>query len=309
MTFGFVKDRNAAKARVEHGVALPRKSSKTPKRQVDKNYIGVTAKIFSVLEYFINQGAKQQAISFQELSTNLPFARTTVHRILYSLEKLGYIEKADSKAYYRLGSKFFELTEPAVHFRRLQSLAKAVMLDLLVRFSETVNLGVLDSGQVAYIEVVQSPSALRIAANPGDRNPVHSTALGKVILAYLSKEEVESIIEEHPLIRMTPKTITQKAHLLEHLASVREQGVAFDLVENVDGVVCVAAPVFDKHGRVVAGVSVSGPASRMEAKLSSIREDIRSAGLKISRMLGPLSLAEASPVKTAHAADDSSPGC
>lgn len=277
---------------------MPGKPSKLPNRgQVDKNYIGVTAKIFSVLEYFIKEGAKQQAISFQELSTALPFARTTVHRILYSLEKLGYVEKADVKAHYRLGPKFFELTEPAVHFRRLQSLAKAVMTDLLVRYSETVNLGVLDDGQVAYIDVLQSPSALRIAATPGDRNPVHSTALGKVILAYLPNEEVEALVEQNPMIRMTSKTITQKAHYLEHLAAVREQGVAFDLGENVEGVVCVAAPIFDQHGRVVAGLSVSGPASRMESKLSSIREDVRLAGLKISRMLGPLSLAKSSSGK------------
>ena|SRR5437773_1085317 len=260
-----------------------------PKRkQVDKNYIGVTGKIFSLLEYFIKEGAKQQAISFQEISSALPFARTTVHRILYSLEKLGYVEKADAKAQYRLGPKFFELTDPAVHFRRLQSLAKAVMIDLLVRYSETVNLGVLDEGQVAYIEVLQSPSALRIAANAGDRNPVHSTALGKVILAFLPEEELESILEEHPLIKMTPKTITQKAHLIEHLAAVREQGVAFDLGENVEGVVCVGAPVFDQRGRIVAGLSVSGPTSRMESKLSGIRDEVRNAGLKISRMLGPL---------------------
>jgi DNA-binding IclR family transcriptional regulator len=272
--------------------------SQNPKRkQVDKNYIGVTAKIFSLLEYFIKEGAKQQAISFQEISRALPFARTTVHRILYSLEKLGYVEKADAKAHYRLGPKFFELTEPAVHFRRLQSLAKAVMIDLLVRYSETVNLGVLDDGQVAYIEVLQSPSALRIAANPGDRNPVHSTALGKVILAFLPEQDVEAILEEHPLIKMTSKTITQKAHFIEHLAAVREQGRAFDLGENVDGVICVAAPVFDQRGRVVAGLSVSGPASRMESKLSGIRDEVRQAGLKISRMLGPLTATDATSGK------------
>ena len=281
--------------------------SQNPKRkQVDKNYIGVTAKIFSLLEYFIKEGAKQQAISFQEISSALPFARTTVHRILYSLEKLGYVEKADAKAHYRLGSKFFELTEPAVHFRRLQSLAKAVMIDLLVRYSETVNLGVLDDGQVAYVEVLQSPSALRIAANPGDRNPVHSTALGKVILAFLPEGEVESSLEEHPLIKMTPKTITQKAHLIEHLAAVREQGVAFDLGENVEGVVCVAAPIFDQRGRIVAGVSVSGPTSRMESKLSGIRDDVRSAGLKISRMLGPLTATDGTAAKMAHRSVDES---
>lgn len=282
--------------------------TKKAKPQADKNYIGVTAKIFAVLEYFIQQGARQQSISFQELSTALPFARTTVHRILYSLEKLGYVEKADQKAHYHLGPKFFALTEPAVQFRRLQSVAKAVMLDLLVRHSETVNLGVLDDGQVAYIDVVQSPSALRIAATPGDRNPVHSTSLGKVILAYLPEAEVEAILKKYPLIRMTSKTITQKAHLLQHLASVREQGVAFDLGENVDGVLCVAAPVFDQHGRVIAGLSVSGPTSRMESKLMAIRDDVRAAGLKISRMLGPLSSTEASASKvTASAVTEALP--
>src|SRR2546426_6485150 len=123
--------------------------SQNPKRkQVDKNYIGVTAKIFSLLEYFIKEGAKQQAIPFQELSRALPFARTTVHRILYSLEKLGYVEKADVKAHYRLGPKFFELTEPAVHFRRVQFLAQTVITDLLVWFLGTVNFGVVDKGEV-----------------------------------------------------------------------------------------------------------------------------------------------------------------
>jgi len=268
---------------------MKKRAQTSKKQQPDKNYIGVTAKIFAVLEYLIQEGGQQQAVSFQVLSSALPFARTTVHRVLYSLEKLGYVEKAEAKAHYRLGPKFFDLTQSAVQFRRLQPVAHAVMLELLLRHSETVNLGVLDDGQVAYLDVVQSPSALRIAANPGDRNPAHSTSLGKVILAYSPEAEVEKVLKRYPLIRMTSKTITQKAHLLEHLAAVREQGVAFDLGENLDGVLCVAAPIFDQHGRAVAGVSVSGPTSRMESKLMAIRDDVRNAGVKISRMLGPLS--------------------
>jgi DNA-binding IclR family transcriptional regulator len=146
---------------------VERRSSKGPKRkQVDKSYIGVTEKIFAVLEYFIDKVAKQQAVAFNEIFSALPFARTTVYRILYSLEKLDYVEKADANGHYRLATKFFELTEPAVHLRRLQSMAKSVMLNLLMRFTETVNLAVLDEGQVAYIDVVQSPSALRIAPEP-----------------------------------------------------------------------------------------------------------------------------------------------
>jgi DNA-binding IclR family transcriptional regulator len=163
------------------------------------------------------------------------------------------------------------------------------MVDLMVRFSETVNLGVLDEDQVSYIDVIESPSSLRIAATAGDRNPLHSTSLGKALLAFLPEDEVAGILENHPLIKMTPKTITQRKHLIEHLASVREQGVAFDLEENVEGVICVAAPIFDQRGRVVAAVSVSGPSIRMESKLTALREAVQSAGMKISRMLGPRS--------------------
>ena len=257
------------------------------KKQADKNYISVSGKIFTVLQYLIDKGSKQQPVPFQEIAGALPFARTTVHRILYSLEKLGYLEKAESRAHYRLAAKFFELTEPAVHFRRLRSVARAVMVKLLIEFAETVNLGVLEAGQVIHIDVLQSPSALRIAANAGDVNPVHSTALGKAILAFLPEQEVNSIVKQRAFLKMTPKTITQKALLLEDLAVVRERGVAFDLEENLTGVVCVAAPIFDPLGRPVASVSVSGPASRMESKLLRLQTEVRDAGVTISRTLSP----------------------
>ena len=267
---------------------VPKKGSNKPQRvQADKSYIEVMGKIFAVLEYFVERGGKQKSVAFTEVAGAVPFARTTVHRILYSLEKLGYLDKDGHKAHYKLASKFFDLTAPAVHFRRLQSVAKSVMQNLLLRFGETVNLGVIEDGEVAYIEVLQSPSALRIAAIPGERNPVHCTSLGKAILAFLPESEVQAILERHPLIRKTPKTITQQQHLLEHLASVRERAVALDMEENLSGVVCAAAPVFDQTGRVIAGLSISGPATRMEPKLAQVREEIRNSGLALSRMLSP----------------------
>lgn len=273
------------------------------KRQVDKNYISVMGKIFAVVEYFIQRGAKQEPVAFQEIAAALPFARTTVHRILYSLEKLGYLEKADVRAHYRLAAKFFELAQPAVHFRLLQSAARSAMLKLLIEFGETVNLGVLEDGQVTHIEVFQSPSAFRIAANPGSKNPLHSTALGKALLAFLPEEEIDSILKAHPLIKMTPKTITHKDHLLEHLASIRERGVALDIEENLTGVECVGAPIFDHLGRVVASLSLSGPAVRMEPKLSRVQDEVRNAAMAVTRTLNPhpdsrpdLKSAQSSPV-------------
>lgn len=252
----------------------------------DKNNIEVGPKLFAVLEYFVREDATQHPVSVRDMAVALPFARTTLHRILRTLENIGYIEKAAEKSHYRLGHKFYELTEPATHYRRLMSVAKAVMVDLMIRFSETVNLGVLDEHQVSYIDVIESPSSLRTAANAGDRNPLHSTSLGKALLAFLPDEEVEVVLEKNPMVKMTSKTITQRKHLIEHLASVREHGVAFDLEENVEGVTCVASPIFDQRGRVVAAISVSGPSSRMEAKIVALREGIQAAGTKISRLIG-----------------------
>jgi IclR family transcriptional regulator, KDG regulon repressor len=264
------------------------KAKKTKTPQADKNYIEVMGKIFAVLEYFVESGDSRKSVAFAELARALPFARTTVHRILYSLEKLEYVEKDEFRSHYQLAAKFFDLTGPAVHFRRLQSVSKAIMQNLLFRFGETVNLAILEDGQVIYIDVLQSPSALRIAAVPGERNPVHCTALGKAILAFLPDDELHKVLENSPLVRRTSKTITQKKHFLEHLAAVRERAISLDLEENIMGVTCVAAPIFDRTGRVIAGVSISGPSSRMEPKLAQVQEELRNSALAISRMLSPV---------------------
>jgi IclR family KDG regulon transcriptional repressor len=269
---------------------MAKSAQQTPKtKQADKNYIAVMGKIFSVLEFVIDKGAHQEPVAFANLAKDLPLSRTTIHRILYSLEKLGYVEKAEGTSHYRLAAKFFELTGVAVHFRQLQSVAKSVMQNLMTRHGETINLGVLDRGQVAFIDVLQSPSALRIAAFPGERTPLHSTALGKVLLAFLPESEINTILSGQPLIKKTPQTITRKAHLLEHLASVREQGVAFDLEENLAGVTCIAAPIFDHAHRAIAAFSISGPTARMNAKLDAVKEDVREGALIVTRMLAPLS--------------------
>jgi len=267
-----------------------KKIAKRPKRiQEDKNYIEVMGKIFTVLEYFVEHSNKQKSLMFSEIAASLPFARTTVHRILYSLEKLGYIEKDEVRSSYRLAGKFFDLTGGAVHFRRLLAVARSEMQTLLLRFGETVNLGVLEDGQITYIDVLQSPSALRIAANPGARNPVHCTSLGKAILAYLPENEALAALDQFPMIRMTSRTITQKKHFIEHLALVREKAIALDMEEHLSGVVCVAAPIFDRNGKVIASISISGPTPRMKPKLSQMQEEVKVAASNISRMLSPSS--------------------
>ena len=115
------------------------------------------------------------------------------------------------------------------------------------------------------------------------------------MLAFLPEGEVQAILEHNPMIRRTPKTITQRRHFLEHLAAVRERAVALDMEENVNGVVCVASPIFDQGGKVIAGLSVSGPATRMEPKLAQVQEEIRNSASALSRMLSPSALPPDAP--------------
>jgi DNA-binding IclR family transcriptional regulator len=111
--------------------------------------------------------------------------------------------------------------------------------------------------------------------------------LGKAILAFLPDQQIRAILGDSPLLRKTSNTITQHARLLEHLALIRGERVALDQEENVDGVTCVAAPIFGPSGRVIAAFSVSGPVNRMSEKMSALKSDVRAAASSVSRMLRP----------------------
>lgn len=255
-------------------------------KQADKSYIAVMAKIFHVLERFVDD-TTNRGLAFSQIAKDLPFSRTTIHRILYTLARLGYVEKTETASHYRLTRKFHEISGTILSFQHLQVVSKPVMRTLLVRYSETVNLGSLDGGEVTYLDVAQSPGAFSMAAFPGDRNPVHCTALGKAMLAFLPDSQIRTILGQYPLFRRTSHTITQHACLLEHLAIVRGARVALDQEENVEGVTCVAAPIFGPSGNVMAAFSISGPANRMATKLTALKSDVRAAATSVTRILKP----------------------
>jgi DNA-binding IclR family transcriptional regulator len=114
-------------------------------KQADKCYIAVMGKIFGVLERFVEKGTTR-GLAFSEITKGLPFSRTTIHRILYSFGKLGYIEKSATGSCYRLTRKFHDLAGQDIPFRHLQAISKPLMQNLLIRYAETVNLGSLDGG-------------------------------------------------------------------------------------------------------------------------------------------------------------------
>ena len=250
----------------------------------DKSFIALTEKVFHILEAF--SANPQSPISLEEITQEVGLAKTTVHRLLYSMKTIGYVEQNKDSGQYMLAPKFFELGRAVLPYQRIVNLAKPLLENLRLRCGESVHVGVLDRGLVTYIAVIESQNPYRCAAIPGEVNYAHSTAIGKSLLAYRAEEEIEALIREHGLPKLARNTITSGAQLLDELRRIREEGVATNIEENIDGVICVAAPIYDNTGVPVAALSASGPSIRMELIMDAVKQEVKRVAARISAMLG-----------------------
>jgi IclR family transcriptional regulator, KDG regulon repressor len=246
------------------------------------NYISVLEKAMRVLEALRGKGE----VPLGEIASAAGLIKSSAFRILFTLESLGYVEKS-SGGRYSLTSRLARLTSDGRPSPDLGKLAEPFMAELLRRFSETVNLGVLDNGAVLYLRVLESSHAFRLAAHAGMRSPVHSTAMGKCLLCCLPREEVEGVLTKHPLRRMTARTITGRAAFYRELERVRSRGYAIDNQEDSSGARCLAAPILTAAGDVRAAISISGPAVRViPARDREIAHALIDTCGKLAKVLG-----------------------
>ena len=219
------------------------------------------------------------------ITAALGLPKPTIYRILATLESRGYADRLDHGPYV-IGRKLFESPNKLSSEAALLQAARPVIEELVATVKETVNLGVLDGGEVLVIDTVESPLAVRMSSKVGNRRFLHSTALGKVILAGTAEKEVRRLIRMKGLKRLTPATITVEAGLLTELARIRQQGYSLDNRENEDDGRCVAAAITAGGGRTVAALSISGPVPRMTvARARALAEPLRAACRQISAAL------------------------
>lgn len=216
-----------------------------------------------ILEAF--QGEDDE-LGVTELSNQLQLPKNNVFRLLATLESRGYIEQNQQTGGYRLGIKVFELGE--IYRKRMGILhqAHAILKAVEAKCQESVYLAVMQEGMVVYIDLAETSRSVRIVPKLGGRVPPYCTAVGKVLLAYEPRDEIERIIDGMGLISYTENTITSKESLLKHLELVAKRGYSLDNEELEKEVKCVGAPVRDYTRRVVAGVCISGPIQRMSQK-------------------------------------------
>jgi IclR family transcriptional regulator, KDG regulon repressor len=236
-------------------------------------------------------GQSPQGISIKDLSDRMHLPKGTTHRLVSSLSYFGYVRQDQNTKNYFLGFKLVELGNLLLSQLDLRKEAELFLRDLAERTKETVHLVILDGNEIVYLDKLETEphtSGLRMASRVGSRNPAHSCAVGKVLMAHLSPEALARMVEEKGLPRRTGNTITDYNQLKEHMALVRKQGYAIDDEENERGIRCVGAPIFNEAGRVVAAISVSGPAFRVTKKSvqESLKKEVMETALRISQRLG-----------------------
>jgi DNA-binding IclR family transcriptional regulator len=214
----------------------------------------VMGRVAAIMDAF---NCSQQVLSLGDLSDRTGLPKSTLHRLADQLCQIGWIERDPGG--YRVGLRMFELGSLAAEGGQLREVAFPHLQALAVRTGMTAQLGVLDHGEVVYLERIAEGS-LRLPTRRGGRNPVYCTAIGKAMAAF--DDEVIQAVTSGDMPRRTVNTITDPLALKAELNQVRRLGVAFDRGEAYDRLVCVAAPVRNAGG-AVAAVSVTGPAGQM----------------------------------------------
>jgi DNA-binding IclR family transcriptional regulator len=218
-----------------------------------------------------------------ELARKVELPKATVYRILTTLEGRGYLDRAGDGS-YRMAKKLFELQRQAPLEQILHRAAQPVMERLVASCKETVNLGILDAGEVVVINTVESPQAVRMSSKIGNRRHLHATALGKCLLAGRPEKEVIRLIKLKGLPKVTDETLTTRTALTAELQKVRQQGWALDNQENEIEGRCVGAPILGPGDRVVGALSISGPEFRMDvARAKSLVGELKAACAEISK--------------------------
>ena len=224
-----------------------------------------------------------------ELAYKLNIDRSTVYRLLLSLEKGGLVERDKETGEYSLGLFTFEIGQAYLNRIDFPKVSKPIMKDLAMKVQETVHLAVLSGTEIVYVDKVDSPRPLGIMSKIGQRAPLHCTALGKVLLAFQPEDEQKRILHQLKLIPMTSNTIISKQRLIEELRAIRIKGYALDNREIEEDVECMGAPILDHRANVIAALSISGPQRKINTPQEKqfVSSVVKAAGL-ISSKLGYL---------------------
>lgn len=222
-----------------------------------------------------------EQLSLAELHRRTGIAKPTILRLLGELAEWAIVERTEGG--FRLGMRLFELGQLVPCQRGLREAAAPFLADLFEATHETVHLAVLDGTEVIYVQKIDGRHGPKVRSRVGGRMPAYCTGVGKVLLAFGPPERIAEVLAAG-LRRRTPRTIIAPGLLIAEFDRIREAGVAFEREESTVGITCVAAPVHSSEGEVVAAISITGWANRLDP--DRFAPAVRTAALGLSRTLG-----------------------
>lgn len=228
--------------------------------------------------------------SLTQIAESVRMSKTTVHRLLLTLENKRFLKRDKVTGLYRLGFRFIEMASLVFHDVDLNRWARPYLQSISEQCGETVDLSVLDGAHVIYIEVVESPQRVKIAAAVGQRLPAYCTASGKAILAFMPEDLVRQVLSQE-MKKYTEQTSISIPDILEDLRTTAERGYAISEQEYEKDINAVSAPIFDAEGKPIAAIAVAGPSFRLgKERFSEIGELIRREAKVISDEVGAVAL-------------------
>lgn len=230
---------------------------------------------------------RNKELQLSEISEKLGLNISTVHGILQTLVAYSYIEKSPDNGKYRLGLKLLEKGVMVSEGLNLRDIGRPHLNSLTDKYQETSHLCLMQQNALYCIDKVESPYAYLIMSSKIGRTlPLHATASGKAILAFLPEEDLNRFINQMQLIKLTKNTISDLVELREALDRIRSDGYSIEEEETELGSYSIAAPIRNHRGRVIASISLSGPSVRIKENQESIIKDLIERADSISMELG-----------------------
>ena len=258
--------------------------SKLPKSEAAGYVYSVPAihRMLDVIEALI----KVRTITVSEVNRQLKIPKSSAYAILQTLKSRGYVHK-DELDRYSLSLKLFSLGSQLIAGIDLRRSTYPLLKELAEKAQITAHLGVPEGQRAVYIEKIEVMGSIRLRTDVGRTLPLHATAIGKALLAFLPEEEIEGILKTLPLPALTPRTITGAAALKKELGRVRALGYSVNNEENEAETRAVAAPIFGPDGRPMAAINLGATTLQMRSKdISRMGPLVKQYALKMSKQLG-----------------------
>lgn len=230
---------------------------------------------------------RSSGLTNSELSRKLDIPKSTASYILHALETKGYLKRDKETGKYRLGLKLITLSQNVITHSDVREYALPLLHQFVDRVKLPAHMAIIDRGRAVYIEKIEAPVFVRTDTWVGKRMPVHATAVGKALVSQMPEDAVDAILKERGMDKFTPKTITARTKFHQELEKVRAQGFAIDDEESSPGARCIAVPIFNAEGTIVAAIGTSGTTGQIdEAHLTRIVDMVKDMARRISNQLG-----------------------